>query len=98
MAQINNPNWIISLYVTYISLTPFAKASGTYKKARPRSRGIHGQRLQQRPWEYSTIGGSVRQEHDAKYVNFLGIRGDLPLTLQGRAGILSTERKGRENP
>lgn len=39
MAQINNPNWIISLYVTYISLTPFAKASGTYKEARPRFKG-----------------------------------------------------------
>ena len=35
MAQINNPNWIISLYVTYISLTPFAKASGRKRSSSP---------------------------------------------------------------
>ena len=56
IAQISNPNWNRSLYVTYISLTPFAEASGTMKEVRPRFKGeLNRQRLQQRPWAYSTI-------------------------------------------
>ncbi len=50
IAQISNPNWNRSLYVTYISLTPFAEASGTMKEVRPRFKGeLNRQRLQQRP-------------------------------------------------
>ena len=32
IAQISNPNWNRSLYVTYISLTPFAKSIGDDKR------------------------------------------------------------------
>ena len=98
MPTISKPNSKRAGYVTYMASPPLRKHRGHIKKLVPVSRGIHGQRLQQRPWEYSTIGGSVRQEHDAKYVNFLGIRGGFTIDFAGQGWYTKRREKGAREP